>query len=200
MIFPTNKFEQILKDEGHAAIAGVDEAGAGALAGPVVAAAVILPPDYAERINLRWLRDSKTVPEKRREEVYQEIMDCAVAVGVGIGEVEEIDRINIRQANYLAMKRAVDQTSADVVIVDAWTIPGITIKQVPIVKADQKSVSAAAASLVAKVTRDRMMIEFSDKYPGYEFETHKGYGTKKHREAIQQHGMSPIHRTTFCHF
>lgn len=177
------------------AICGIDEAGRGPLAGPVVAAAVILP----EEETFLYLNDSKQVSEKKREMLYEQIMEKAHAVGVGIVSPERIDEINILQATYEAMREAVRKLkiTPDLLLVDAVHIPEITTKQVGIVKGDAKSVSIAAASIIAKVTRDRMMISYNELYPGYGFADNKGYGASKHIEALQKLGACPIHRKTF---
>lgn len=178
-------------------ICGIDEAGRGPLAGPVVAGAVILPKDcYIE-----YLNDSKKISEKRREALFDEIHEKAVAIGVGIVSPDVIDEINILQATYAAMKEAVSQLSVkpQMILADAVHIPDIGIPQVGIIKGDAKSVSIAAASIIAKVTRDRMMYQYDQLYPEYGFAKHKGYGTKQHTEALREHGMCPIHRTTFVH-
>lgn len=176
-------------------IAGIDEAGRGPLAGPVVAGAVILPRDC----EILYLNDSKQVNKNKREELFDEIKEKAVAYGVGIASPEIIDKINILQATYRAMGEAVSnmQVMPDCLLVDAVTIPGMACKQVGIVKGDEKSLSIAAASIIAKVTRDRMMTEFDKIYPEYGFASHKGYGSKAHIEAIKKHGPCPIHRATF---
>ena len=176
-------------------IAGIDEAGRGPLAGPVVAAAVILPPDA----QILWLNDSKQVSEKKRELLFDEIMEKAVAVGVGMAGPGRIDEINILQATYEAMREAIGklQVKPDLLLNDAVRIPGITIRQVPIIKGDAKSVSIAAASIIAKVTRDRLMREYDSLMPEYGFAGHKGYGSTSHIEAIRKYGPSPIHRKSF---
>lgn len=178
-------------------IAGVDEVGRGPLAGPVVACAVILPTDHP----ILWLNDSKKLSAKKREELYEVIMKEAVAVGLGMEDHLVIDEINILQATLSAMKKAIaSMTPApDFLLNDAVTIPGISIPQCPIVHGDAKSVSIAAASIVAKVTRDRMMEEFDRIYPGYDFASNKGYGTAKHMEALRRNGPCPIHRRSFIH-
>lgn len=183
------------KYAGAGLIAGIDEAGRGPLAGPVVAAAVILPPDA----QILWLNDSKQVSEKKRELLFDEIMEKAVAVGVGMAGPGRIDEINILQATYEAMREAVGKLSVkpDLLLNDAVRIPGITIPQVPIIKGDAKSVSIAAASIIAKVTRDRLMREYDDLMPEYGFAGHKGYGSASHIEAIRKYGPSPIHRRSF---
>ena len=180
---------------GYRYICGIDEAGRGPLAGPVVAGAVVLGPET----EILYLNDSKKLSEKKREILYDEIREKAVAVGVGIVSPARIDEINILQATYEAMRMAVDslEVRPDILLNDAVTIPEIEIMQVPIIKGDQKSVSIAAASIIAKVTRDRLMTEYDKVIPGYDFARHKGYGTKKHIEALKELGPSPIHRTTF---
>lgn len=178
-------------------ICGIDEAGRGPLAGPVVASAVILPKDcYIDHLN-----DSKKLSEKRREALYDIIMEKAIAVGVGIVSPDLIDEINILQATYHAMREAISKldTEPQMILADAVHIPDIGIPQVGIIKGDAKSVSIAAASIIAKVTRDQMMYEYDKIYPEYGFAKHKGYGTKIHMEALRTHGMCPIHRTTFVH-
>ena len=176
-------------------LCGIDEAGRGPLAGPVVAGAVILPGDC----EILYLNDSKKLTEKRRELLYDEIMEKAVAVGVGVVGPERIDGINILQATYEAMRMAVANLSVspDLLLNDAVTIPLVEIPQVPIVKGDAKSVSIAAASVIAKVTRDRMMAEYENLYPGYGFASNKGYGSAKHIAALKEMGPCKIHRRTF---
>ncbi len=181
-------------------IAGVDEAGRGPLAGPVVAAAVILYPGA----EILGINDSKQLTEKKREALYPEILERSMAVGVGIVSAGRIDEINILQATYEAMRKAVTSLCfrPDVLLVDAVTIPGLEgIRQVPIIKGDAKSLSIGAASIVAKVTRDRMMRELDQIYPEYGFAGHKGYGTAAHIAAIRAFGPCPIHRRSFItHF
>ncbi len=176
-------------------VCGIDEAGRGPLAGPVVAGAAILPADC----EILFLNDSKKLSEKRREELFDEIKAKAVSFGVGIVGPERIDEINILQATYEAMRIAVSKLSPapEVLLNDAVTIPGIPIRQVPIIKGDAKSVSIAAASILAKVTRDRMMVEYDTIFPQYGFAKHKGYGTAAHIAAIKEFGPCPIHRKTF---
>ena len=176
-------------------ICGIDEAGRGPLAGPVVAGAVILPSDC----EILFLNDSKKLSAAKREELYDEIMEKAVAVGVGMASPARIDEINILQATYEAMRTAVSELGVepDILLNDAVTIPEITIPQVPIIKGDAKSVSIAAASIIAKVTRDRLMVQYEEVLPGYGFAKHKGYGSKEHIEAIRRLGPTPIHRRTF---
>ncbi|MBR5060053.1 MAG: ribonuclease HII, partial [Clostridia bacterium] len=173
-------------------IAGIDEAGRGPLAGPVVAAAVILPKNKP----ILYLNDSKQLSEKKREELYQVIMEEAVSVGVGMAGEQVIDEINILQATYRAMREAVSKLvpKPDLTLNDAVTIPELAIRQVPIIKGDAKSASIAAASIIAKVTRDRMMVEYDRQYPEYGFASHKGYGSEAHIEALRRYGPCPIHR------
>ena len=175
-------------------LAGVDEAGRGPLTGPVVAGAAILAPD--DRFD--WLDDSKRVTPRRRDRLYEEITTRAIAWGVGVGSVAEIEEINILQASRRAMARAVAALgeAPEVVLVDAVTIP-MALPQVALVKGDQRSASIAAASILAKVTRDRLMAEYAVRYPGYGFDRHKGYPTRDHRDAVARLGPSPIHRKTF---
>ncbi|BDZ82336.1 ribonuclease HII [Claveliimonas bilis] len=177
------------------AICGIDEVGRGPLAGPVVAGAVILPRDT----EILYLNDSKKLSEKKREALYDEIMEKAVAVGIGMASPARIDEINILQATYEAMRMAIDklQVRPDLLLNDAVTIPGVEISQVPIVKGDAKSISIAAASIVAKVTRDRMMKEYEEIFPGYDFASNKGYGTKAHIQALKTLGPCVIHRRSF---
>ncbi len=191
---PTYKHERALLAQGYAQIVGVDEAGAGALAGPVVAAAVVLP--LGAEIEL--VRDSKTLTERQRDIAYDKIIETAVAWAVGGASSREIDAMNIRQATYLAMRRAVGQVNqADFALVDAWTVPGLSVEQLGIIKGDREVTSIAAASIIAKVTRDRMMRAYHDQYPHYGFDGHKGYGTKAHRDAIDRHGPCAIHRHSY---
>lgn len=176
-------------------ICGIDEVGRGPLAGPVVAGAVILPKDTP----ILYLNDSKQLSEKKREELYDVIMDKAVAVGLGYNSPERIDEINILQATYEAMREAVSKLDPkpDCLLNDAVTIPKIDIYQVPIIKGDAKSCSIAAASIVAKVTRDRLMVQYDEIYPQYGFASNKGYGSATHIEALKKYGPTPIHRRSF---
>lgn len=187
------EFENKYSDLG--AVAGIDEAGRGPLAGPVVAAAVILPKD----IFLPFLNDSKKVTEKRRDGLFDQIKQEALAYGIGIASNALIDEINILQATYEAMREAISKLSKtpDILLVDAVHIPDINIKQVGIVKGDAKSVNIAAASILAKVTRDRLMLEYDKIYPEYGFASNKGYGTAKHIEALKAYGACDIHRRSF---
>lgn len=178
-------------------ICGIDEAGRGPFAGPVVAGTVILPVG----LKIEGLNDSKQVSPKRREELYDIIMDQAVSVGVGMASPGRIDEINILQATYEAMKHAVKDLDVvpDLLLNDAVTIPQIPIRQVGIIKGDGRSLSIAAASIIAKVTRDRMMVDYDEIYPEYGFAKNKGYGSKEHIEALKKYGPCPIHRSTFIH-
>lgn len=180
---------------GYRYICGIDEAGRGPLAGPVVAGAVILGPDT----EILYLNDSKKLSEKKREILYDEIMEKAAATGIGIVSPARIDEINILQATYEAMREAVSRLSVkpDLLLNDAVTIPKIDIRQVPIIKGDAKSISIAAASIVAKVTRDRLMVKYDGIYPEYGFASNKGYGSPMHIEAIKKYGPTPIHRKSF---
>jgi len=176
-------------------ICGIDEAGRGPLAGPVVAGAVILPQDC----EILFLNDSKKLSGKRREELFLEIREKAIAWNVGIVGPDVIDEINILQATYEAMRQAVAGLSVqpNLLLNDAVTIPGIETDQIPIIKGDAKSVSIAAASILAKVTRDHMMVEYDKLFPEYGFAKHKGYGTAVHTAALREHGPCPIHRRSF---
>lgn len=183
------------KYQEYQAICGIDEAGRGPLAGPVVAGAVILPPDC----EIVYLNDSKKLSEAKREQLYEEIQEKAVSWAVGIVSQERIDEINILQATYEAMRQAIGKLTVtpDLLLVDAVHIPEVAQKQIGIIKGDAKSVSIAAASIMAKVTRDHIMVEMDARYPEYGFAGHKGYGSKAHIEAIRQYGPCPIHRRTF---
>ncbi len=176
-------------------VCGIDEVGRGPFAGPVVAGAVILPKDC----DILYINDSKKLSEKKREELYEEIMEKAVAVQVGYASPARIDEINILQATYEAMREAVSKlpVTPQILLNDAVTIPGITIPQVPIIKGDAKSVSIAAASIIAKVTRDRLMREYDKIMPEYGFASNKGYGSREHIEALRTYGATPIHRKSF---
>ncbi len=181
--------------ESHGWICGIDEVGRGPLCGPVVAGAVILPKDC----QILYLNDSKKLSEKKREELYDVIMEQAIAVGIGMATPQRIDEINILQATYEAMRQAIGalKVKPAVLLNDAVTIPQVEIPQIPIIKGDAKSVSIAAASIIAKVTRDRMMVEYDRLYPGYDLASNKGYGTKVHMEALKTIGPCEIHRRTF---
>jgi len=190
------RVERELWRSGLTKIAGVDEAGVGPLAGPVVAAAVVVAPGA----KLRGVDDSKKLAAALREELAAEIMACALGVGIGIVEVEDIDRLNIYRAALEAMRRAVTALplTPEHVIVDARRIPGLTLPQTSLVGGDGRSFSVAAASIVAKVTRDRIMCELDKIYPHYGFRQHMGYGTRQHLAAIARYGPSPIHRRSFA--
>jgi len=187
------KYEKEYESFGY--ICGIDEVGRGPLAGPVVAGAVILPKDC----DILYINDSKKLSEKKREELYDIIMEKAVAVGIGYASHIRIDEINILQATYEAMREAISKLSVkpDILLNDAVTIPGVDIKQVPIIKGDAKSISIGAASIIAKVTRDRLMVEYDSKYPGYGFASNKGYGSAAHIAAIKEIGPCDIHRRSF---
>ena len=176
-------------------ICGIDEVGRGPLAGPVVAGAVILPKDC----DILYINDSKKLSAAKRDELYDEIMEKAVATGLGFVSPERIDEINILQATYEAMRQAISKLDPqpDLLLNDAVTIPELTMKQVPIIKGDAKSISIGAASIIAKVTRDRLMEEYDNMFPGYGFASNKGYGSAEHIAAIKEYGPTPIHRKTF---
>ena len=176
-------------------IAGIDEVGRGPLAGPVVTCAVILPKDC----DILYINDSKKLSASKREELYDVIMEKAVAVGIGMVGPERIDEINILQATYEAMRQSISKLDPqpDLLLNDAVNIPGVTIKQVPIIKGDAKSISIGAASIIAKVTRDRMMEEYDHIFPEYGFASNKGYGSAEHIAAIRKYGPTPIHRRSF---
>ena len=187
------EFEEKYKAATH--IAGVDEVGRGPLAGPVVASCVILD----RSIQILYINDSKKLSEKKRESLYDEICEKSVAYGIGIVSPGRIDEINILNATYEAMKAAISSLDIkpDILLNDAVHIPDLDIKQVSIIKGDAKSISIAAASIVAKVSRDRLMVEYDTIYPEYKFAKNKGYGTKEHISAIKEHGLCPIHRRSF---
>ncbi len=176
-------------------ICGIDEVGRGPLAGPVVAAAVILPKDA----EILYINDSKKLSEKKREALYEEITEKAICYGIGMESEEVIDKVNILNATYMAMRIAVSKLSVkpSILLNDAVNIPDIDIKQVGIIKGDARSVSIAAASIIAKVSRDRLMCEYDKLYPEYGFASHKGYGTEKHIAAIKKHGACALHRRSF---
>ena len=187
------EFEYKYKD--YEFICGVDEVGRGPLAGPVIAGAVILPKDC----NILYLNDSKQLSEKKREELYEKIMEQAVAVGIGTASHETIDEINILNATYEAMRQAIQNLSVapNLLLNDAVHIPQVNIKQVSIIKGDARSISIAAASIIAKVTRDRLMVEYDKVFPEYGFAKNKGYGSKEHMDAIKTIGPCMIHRRSF---
>ncbi len=188
-------FEYEAIKSGYPIVCGIDEAGRGPLAGPVCAAAVILPTG----LEIDGLNDSKKLSEKKREELYDVITEKAVAYSVALVDEKTIDEINILQATFLAMRNAVDGLSVkpDIALIDGNMKPGLDIEEKTIVKGDAKSMSVAAASILAKVTRDRYMLELDRKYPQYQFAKHKGYGTKLHYECIAEYGISEVHRKTF---
>ena len=187
--------ENEYREKGFNIICGVDEAGRGPLAGPVYAAAVILPSDCV----IEGLNDSKKLTEKKREALFDEIKEKALAYGIASADEKEIDEINILIATFLAMKRAIASLSVrpDLALIDGNQKPHTDIEEVTVIKGDAKSMSIAAASVLAKVSRDRFMLEMAEKYPQYEFARHKGYGTKLHYEKIAQYGVCDIHRRTF---
>jgi len=194
---PTFLYERELMANGYRAIVGVDEAGSGALAGPVVAGACILPLNSA----LGRLHDSKLLTHHMRDSLYEKIVAKATAWGVGLCDEEEIMYMGIRPATMLAMQRALDAVKDyDYVLVDAWTIPGLKMRQRGVIKGDQKIKSIAAASVIAKVTRDRMMAEFHKEFPHYGFDHNKGYGTVVHKAAIENFGPCRIHRLNYRPF
>lgn len=181
--------------KGFEIIAGIDEAGRGPVAGPVVAAAVVLPPD----LRIEGLRDSKKIPEQERTHLFWDVLSFSLDIGVGIVDHDEIDRINILQATRLAMKKAVDdlRSAPDALIIDAVTLPSVKVKQFSIIKGDSKSAAVAAASIIAKYVRDMVMLHYHSLYPEYNFKKHKGYCTEEHLHLIQLHGPCRIHRKSF---
>ena len=189
------EIENSLYSEGYKMICGVDEAGRGPLAGPVCAAAVILP----RGIEIPGLNDSKKLTDKKRRELFPVIQELAVAYGIGFASEQEIDEINILQATYLAMQRAIDQLEgkADFALIDGNRARDFGLPVRTVVKGDSLSASIAAASVLAKVSRDNMMLELAKEYPQYGFEVHKGYGTKQHYEALREHGHCKLHRLSF---
>ena len=196
-IYQLQQYERDYENEGL--ICGIDEVGRGPLAGPVVAGAVILP----KNCEILYLNDSKQLSAEKREQLYDVILEHAVAVGIGIVSPQRIDEINILQATYEAMRQAIEKLNPQpaVLLNDAVRIPQVAIQQVPIIKGDAKSVSIAAASIVAKVTRDRMMERYEEVFPGYGFARNKGYGSKEHIETLQTMGPTAIHRRSFIgHF
>ena len=192
-IWKLKKYEREYEACGY--ICGIDEVGRGPLAGPVVAGAVVLPKDC----EILYINDSKRLSEKKREELYDVIMEQAVATGIGMASPARIDEINILQATYEAMREAIHKLSIqpDILLNDAVTIPEVQIRQVPIIKGDAKSISIGAASIIAKVTRDRLMVEYDKIMPEYDFASNKGYGSAAHIAALKKYGPSPIHRASF---
>ena len=189
------QYDESLRKKGYLRIAGIDEAGRGPLAGPVVAAAVV----FSKSIKIEGLRDSKKVREKEREILYPEVLRFSEDVGVGIVGHEEIDRLNILRATRLAMQYAVEDLSKppDILVIDALSLPSIPIRQLSIIKGESISASIAAASIVAKFVRDKIMMEYHRQYPQYNFEKHKGYSTREHLDMIRLYGPCPIHRKSF---
>ncbi len=185
-----------LRQKGYSIIAGIDEAGRGPIAGPVVAASVVL----ADNIRVKGLRDSKKVPEKERASLFWDVLCAAVDFGVGVVEHDEIDKINILQSTKLAMQRAIGdmETVPDMLVIDAVALPSVPITQISPFKAESKSASVAAASIIAKYVRDRIMLHYHEIYPQYNFIKHKGYGTREHLNLIRLHGPSPIHRKSYA--
>ena len=188
------RYEKELYAQGISFIAGVDEVGRGPLAGPVVAAAVILP----KNCKIKGLNDSKKIPKKKHEEIFQAVKDNALAISIGIIDNYVIDKVNIYEATKLAMKEAVSQLEPqpEHLLIDAMKLE-LPISQTSIIKGDANSLSIAAASIVAKVTRDKIMADYDQEFPGYDFSQNAGYGTAKHLEGIDKHGITPIHRTSF---
>lgn len=191
------RYEKELYQKGYQAIAGIDEVGRGPLAGPVVTACVILPKDC----KIRHLNDSKKIPKKHHEEIYEEVLARALGAGIGIVDNDTIDRVNIYEATKLGMLQAIEQmkgevTKPDYLLIDAMQLD-TPIPQLSLIKGDANSLSIAAASIVAKVTRDRMMAEYAKEYPGYAFDKNVGYGTKDHLAGLKQYGVTPIHRKSF---
>ena len=188
------RYEKELYQAGYQAIAGIDEVGRGPLAGPVVAAAVILPPGC----KIKGLNDSKKIPKKKHMVIYQAILDQALAVGIGIIDNTVIDQVNIYEATKLAMKDALSRSKLkpDYLLIDAMKLD-VEIPQESIIKGDANSLSIAAASIVAKVTRDKLMADYDKEFPGYDFAKNAGYGTKNHLQGLEQNGVTPIHRKTF---
>lgn len=193
---PDLEIEMAAKANGYKFVCGVDEAGRGPLAGPVCAAAVILP----ENCEIEGLNDSKKLSEKKREALYDVIKEKALSYSIAFASVEEIEEFNILEATFIAMNRAIDSldTKADYALIDGNRVPkGIKIPCETVIKGDAKSASIAAASILAKVTRDRLLLEYDKQYPEYNFKKHKGYGTKEHTDLILKYGVSPIHRPSF---
>ncbi len=189
------EYENLAYADGFEVVCGIDEAGRGPLAGPVYAAAVILPKGHI----VEGVNDSKKISEKKRDMLYDKIIEECVDYSIGVATEKEIDEINILQATFLAMRRAVEGLSVkpDIALIDGNKTPNLDIEQRAIIKGDSKSANISAASIIAKVSRDRYMLEMAEKYPEYQFEKHKGYGTKLHYETIEKYGVSPIHRITF---
>ena len=190
------EYENAALAEGYKIVCGVDEAGRGPLAGPVCAACVVLPVGTV----IEGVNDSKKLSEKKRDALYDVVKEQALDYGIAFASEKEVDEINILQATFLAMRRAVESLTVvtpDIALIDGNKTPGLAITERSIIKGDAKSANIAAASILAKVTRDRYMLEMAEKYPEYQFQKHKGYGTKLHYEMIEKYGVSPIHRRTF---
>ena len=194
-IYNLYNYENRLKNEGYSLIAGIDEAGRGSLSGPVVASAVILPC----HLFIPYIKDSKKLTSQKRTELYFTILNKAKDVGIGIVEAKIIDRINIAQASFLAMKKAILDLKEvpDYLLVDGFKIPHLNISQLALIKGEDKSISIAAASIIAKVYRDNIMVKYDQKYPQYLFKKNKGYGTKEHLKALLKYGPSEIHRKSY---
>lgn len=198
-----SKYENALRDKGISLIGGVDEVGRGPLAGPVVTCCAVLPADFS----VLGVDDSKKLSEKKREELFESIVDSCAAYGIGMVDNERIDEINILEATKEAMRQAIDNANKmleekgmneiEHVLIDAVKLKDLPCEQTNIIKGDANSVSIAAASIIAKVTRDRMMVEYAEEFPYYSFEKNKGYGTKAHYQGIAEHGITPIHRKSF---
>ncbi|MEG0249884.1 MAG: ribonuclease HII [Peptostreptococcus sp.] len=190
-----NSYEDSAYNEGFIYVGGVDEAGRGPLAGPVVAAVVV----FDKHTKISGVNDSKKLSEAKRNELYKEIIENAKDYGIGMADNKEIDKYNILNATYMAMRRAISnlKNAPDCLLNDAVRIPGVDVKQVSIIQGDAKSISIAAASILAKVTRDQMMYEYDELYPGYSFSSNKGYGTTDHYNGIRNQGITPIHRHSF---
>ncbi|MFA6285371.1 MAG: ribonuclease HII [Parcubacteria group bacterium] len=208
MIYPHLEKEKYHWDQGKKLVVGIDEAGRGPLAGPVVAGAVVVFPEITENLKnspeFKLVRDSKMLSARQREKAYEFIIQN-FQWGVGLSDEKTIDRVNILQASFLAMKKAISElksktkSNPEIILIDGCSpIPNISISQESIVSGDKFIFSISAASIVAKVTRDRIMLEYHEKYPQYDFAKHKGYGTKLHFEMIEKHGLSDIHRKSFC--
>jgi len=189
------QYDQSLRKQGYVRIAGIDEAGRGPLAGPVVSSAVVLK----EGITITGLRDSKRVPEDERTSLFFAIQDASIDIGIGIVGPEDIDRLNILRATRQSMQIAVEKLSVkpDMLIIDALSLPSVLIRQISPIKAENISASVAAASIIAKYTRDKIMLDYHHEYPMYNFQKHKGYSTKEHMEMLQRYGPCPIHRKSF---
>jgi len=194
-IFNLYKYENRFNNKGYSLIAGIDEVGRGSLAGPVVAAAVILP----NQSFIPYIKDSKKLTPQKRAELYYVILEKAIDVGIGIVDANIIDRMNINQATFLAMKKAIINLKKipDYLFVDGFKIPQVNISQLPLIKGEDKSISIASASIIAKVYRDNIMVQYDQKYPQYYFKKNKGYGTKEHLTALKRYGASEIHRKTY---